>query len=280
MSKDLIICASGLSIRNEIQRFKSLFKQFNTLILGHHVFNFFADFLEIDPTFITYLDAYSAVGILPKILNKKRKLNTTIFVFDPILTHSYKLQKTYIGGSTKGQTKALGEQRIQWTEKYYKETYLSNLEKIQRYCKVEKIKSTSFRKLKEIRYFELVKNGGELLPHSEFLSVLESQSIMCVMELWMVGRLTTCVMPLIYHLTKVGRFKYKNLLLAGFDGGGPRYMTGKYESKREIELSEKWNREYIYYMPMWKKLFIDRFGMNIYKITDSPCMKCIDFLKI
>jgi len=276
-SDTLAIVASGASINDYINKFKEYLPTIDTLSLGHHTFNYFNNILNFLPTFWTYYDAYSTVSVFPSLLDIGHNIPIRIFILTPIHTKSYAVQVEYIGKSSVGQRK-LKEKYVKWDSSYYDKQYLANMKKLEQFCDVQYIPATSFKKVNYSRYRKLVTTDDRFLTIMEFTKIFKENTNtkkLCVMEMWEVGRLTTYLLPLVYFLTLTGQFKYSKILLIGFDGNAPRFVTQKFESKREQQLAKVRHAEYKFYMPMWKSIFAE-LGIKIYKATPSPAMECIE----
>lgn len=266
---DVIVISSGESLLSASDALKQkLTSSVNHTIAVGAGFKFYREVLDAYPIETTYLDTFSSLIIFKDILEKKEKVEMSLTLCSPILTTSHEIQRIYIGNSSTDGS-------VNW--RTYYPTYLKQLKRLEDYIRVQKIKSTSFRRLYPKRHQKLVDGGGLFLDHKEFLDILTSNtspSQMCVMEMWTVGRLTTYILPLLYFYKLSGKLNFSRILLAGFDGHKPKFCGCGKMSDRDSRLSKIWEKEYRYYMPMWQSLFLT-LGVEILKITPSSSMESV-----
>lgn len=267
----LIILASGASLNSKINKFKELALSYDIMSYGGSLL-FCYDKLNICPKYFTYIDPSCTFNSLDRLLKLKNKQDCTLFLADPIVTNNRYTNWRYIGNPSGGE-------RI-WEIEYPK--YIKKLERISRFVNLTKIPSTSLAVIHNLPYDKFVKSFPKFFPRTKVRDILEEQTakgVFCVMSIWTVGRLTTYILPLMYYLLRHDYLKYDTLLLGGFDGNNTRFCQKNFPRKRDKELAKIWEKEYRYYMPMWKELF-SSIGVEIFKITPSDGMRCIESIDV
>lgn len=264
MSKEnaLLIVATGSSINTHSDKIKELSANVDTLAWGN-AFMFFAQRLQVYPTFWWFIDPHASLKTLKWLLKLKVSTKTILHLPQPILTKSHSEQKLYIGA-------AHSISNFNWDTKYH--DFLEMIHKCSKheYLVVDKFPATSFKKERPLGYQKHVAKGKRFMLADEFRKSMENvaDDKFCIMnQSYRVGRLSNYILPLLLNAQRKDKMVYKTIYLAGFDGQNTRYDRKKYEKNEEVK-NKMLAREYKEYMPMWVDIFAE-VGITIKTVTPS-----------